>query len=58
MDVEKSEKRKIPELPPIRTDEDVREEEPNIRIGRKKASLPPLVPLNTSLEDEKKTMQE
>jgi len=42
---ERSERTK-PILPPIRTDEDVSDNEPNIRIGRKKASLPPPVPVN------------
>jgi hypothetical protein len=41
MDVNKQIEKGIPVLPAIRTDDDVSDDEPHIRIGKKKASLPP-----------------
>jgi len=35
-----------PELPPIRMDEEVSDDEPHIEAGKRKASLPAPVPFN------------
>jgi len=37
-------------LPPIKVDADVRDDEPHIKIGKRKASLAPPIPFNPRKE--------